>query len=42
MRIPTEDFTDVALASEDTDGHNDHDDHGDLKANDDHDKCRSP
>ena len=25
--IPTEDFTDVALAGEDTDDHNDHDDH---------------
>ena len=26
MIIPTEDFTDVALASEDTDDHDDHDD----------------
>ena len=25
MRIPTKDFDDVALASEDTDDHNDHD-----------------
>ena len=34
MRIPTEDFTDVALASADTDEHDDQDDYGD---HDDHD-----
>ena len=27
--MPTEDFTDVALASEDTDGHDDHDNYDD-------------
>ena len=38
MRIPTEDFTDVALASEYTDEvHEDHEDHDDHDGHNNHD-----
>ena len=43
MRIQTEDFTDVALASEDTDdhtAHDDHHDHGDEEDGEDEKKLR--
>ena len=41
MRIPTEDFIDVTLVSEDTDDHNDHDDYDDHVPIKVHFKCRA-
>ena len=40
VQIPTKEFTDVTLASEDTDNYDDHEYHDDQFDHDDHDDYR--